>query len=185
MFVLASTARDARAGGVSRSEERVFRSVNGLPDTLHVPLWAVMQSGSLAAVFAAAGMQARRQPAARTITMVLAGVTVWAGVKVVKPLAGRGRPVAELAHVAIRGQKQSGLGYPSGHSAVAATLAVALAHERGAATGAFALSVAALTGGARMYVGAHLPLDIAGGLAIGLLGGGLAMRVLDGMEGKR
>jgi membrane-associated phospholipid phosphatase len=181
LLVLASTARDARAGGVSPREEHLFRSVNALPNALHGPLWAVMQSGSLAAVFVAAGAQARRQPAARTIAVLLAGVAVWGGVKAVKPLVGRGRPAAELDRVAVRGQKQSGLGYPSGHSAVAATLALSLAHDRGATAGACALSVAVLTGGARMYVGAHLPLDVGGGLAIGVLGGGLAMRALDGL----
>jgi membrane-associated phospholipid phosphatase len=181
LVVLTSTARDARAGGVSPREEHLFRSINGLPNALHGPLWAVMQSGSLAAVFVASGALARRQPAARTITVLLAGVSVWAGVKAVKPLVGRGRPAAELGQVTVRGQQQSGLGYPSGHSAVAATLALAIAHDRGAAAGACALSVAALAGGARMYVGAHLPLDIAGGLAIGAIGGGLAMCALDGL----
>jgi membrane-associated phospholipid phosphatase len=180
LFVLMSTARDARAGGVSPREEHVFRSVNDLPNALHGPLWAVMQSGSLAAVFAASGAQARRQPIARTITVLVTGVAVWAGVKAVKPLVGRGRPAAELGHVTIRGEKQSGLGYPSGHAAVVATLALALAHDRGVTARACAVGVATLTGGARMYVGAHLPLDVAGGLAIGVLGGGLAMRALDG-----
>jgi membrane-associated phospholipid phosphatase len=181
LLVLVSTARNARAGGVSHREEHVFRAVNDLPNALHGPLWAVMQSGSLAAVFVAAGAQARRQPPARTAAVLLAGVGVWGGVKLVKPLVGRGRPSAELDHVVVRGHAQSGLGYPSGHSAVAATLAIALSHDRGVMAGACALGVATLTGGARMYVGAHLPLDIAGGLAIGALGGGLAMYALDGL----
>jgi len=34
-----------------------------------------------------------------------------------------------------------------------------------------ALTVAAITGGARMYVGAHLPLDVVAGYAIGALWG--------------
>lgn len=180
LLVLASTARNARAGGVSPREEQVFRSVNDLPSALHGPLWAVMQTGSLAAVFVAAGTQVRRQPPARTVALLVAGVGMWAGVKVVKPLVGRGRPAAELDRVVVRGHDQSGLGYPSGHSAVAATLAIAISHNRGVRAGVGTLGIAALTGGARMYVGAHLPLDIAGGLAIGALGGGIAMHALDG-----
>ncbi len=180
LLVLTSTARGARAGGVSRAEEQVFRSVNGLPNALHGPLWAVMQSGSLAAVFVAAGARARRQPAARTVALLVAGIGIWGGAKMIKPLVGRGRPAAELGRVVVRGQEQSGLGFPSGHSAVAATLAIALSHGHGATARAGALSVAALTGGARMYVGAPLPLDIAGGLAIGALGGGIAMCALEG-----
>ena len=181
LLVLTSTARKARAGGVSPGEEHVFRSVNGLPNALHGPLWAVMQSGSLAAVFVAAGAQARRQTTARTVAVLIAGVGIWGGAKVIKPLVGRGRPAAEIDDVVVRGHDQSGLGFPSGHSAVAATLAIALSHGHGAAAGAGALGLAALTGGARMYVGAHLPLDIAGGLALGALGGGLAMYALDGL----
>jgi membrane-associated phospholipid phosphatase len=180
LLVLTSTAREARAGGVSRAEEHVFHSVNDLPNVLHGPLWAVMQSGSLAAVFVAAGARARRQPAAGTIAVLVAGVGIWGGAKVIKPLVGRGRPAAELDRVVVRGQQQSGLGYPSGHASVAATLALALTHDRGVTTRTCALGVAALTGGARMYVGAHLPLDIAGGLAIGALGGGIAMHALEG-----
>ena len=65
LLVLTATARDARSGGVSPREEHVFRSINGLPNALHGPLWAVMQSGSLAAVFVATGAQARRQPPQR------------------------------------------------------------------------------------------------------------------------
>lgn len=176
--VLASTAHRARVRGVSPGEERVFRSFNGLPNVLNAPVWAVMQSGSLAAVFVAAA-QARRSDHKRAAATLLVGTGVWGGVKLVKPLVGRGRPAAELDQVVVRGHEQSGLGFPSGHAAVAGTLAIAISHDRGGAITAGALGVALLTGGARMFVGAHLPLDIAGGLAIGALGGGFAMCAID------
>ena len=184
LVVLASTAHRARAGDLSPGEERVFRSFNGLPNVLSAPVWAVMQSGSLAAVFVAAGEQTRRSDNKRAAAMLLVGTGVWGGVKLVKPLVGRGRPAAELDQVVVRGHEQSGLGFPSGHAAVAGTLAIAISHDRGGAITAGALGVALLTGGARMFVGAHLPLDIAGGLAIGALGGGLAMRTIDLEEGR-
>ena len=113
---------------------------------------------------------------------LVAGTIVWAGVKLVKPVIGRGRPQHHLDRVSVRGQAQTGLGYPSGHSAVALTLALAAARDSRPATRAAAVSVAGATGVARMYVGAHLPHDVAGGLAIGLLIGQAANWVGDGLR---
>ncbi len=164
---VAWSARIARNGEVPPAEARVFRAVNDAPDALHPILWPVMQAGSLGAVFAAATAVGRRHgvPAAGLIAAV--GTAVWGGVKLVKPAVGRGRPAALLPDVRVRGADQSGLGYPSGHAAVALTLAVlATRTGRGRTAG---LAVAALTGAARMYVGAHLPLDVVGGYGIGLL----------------
>ena len=185
VVVVAASGHKARARDMSSGEERVFRSFNSLPNALHGPVWAVMQSGSLAAVFVAAGVQARRRDNTRAAAVLVAGVGVWGVVKVAKPMVGRGRPAAELGGVVVRGHAQTGLGFPSGHAAVAATLALALAHGHTRPVTAAALGVAAATGGARMYVGAHLPLDIAGGLAIGAIGGGLATRAIDQLSGRR
>jgi hypothetical protein len=49
------TALAARHDRVSRGEASVFREVNGLPDALYAPAWAIMQWGTLGAVPAAAG----------------------------------------------------------------------------------------------------------------------------------
>ncbi len=166
-LALGWSSRVARTGEVPPAEARAFRAVNGAPDALHVALWPVMQAGSLGAVFAAAATVGRRRglPAAGLVAGV--GTAVWGGVKLVKPAVGRGRPAAHLPDVRVRGAEQSGLGYPSGHAAVALTLALlATRPGRGRTAG---LAVAALTGTARMYVGAHLPLDVVGGYGIGLL----------------
>lgn len=157
----------ARRHEVSPAEERIFRAFNDRPDHLHVPVWAVMQSGSYAAVFVAAGNVARTEGIRRAAAVFVLGTAVWGGVKAVKPTVGRGRPEAHLDHVHVRGEAQSGLGFPSGHAAVSTTLALAIT-DPGPARRA-AVAAAAVTGGARMYVGAHLPLDVAGGFAIGLL----------------
>lgn len=176
-LVLCESARQARNLRVGRCEERVFRRFNGAPDSLHVPLWVVMQSGSLAAVWVTGGalVRAGRTPSACVTTLV--GSAVWGGVKLIKPRVGRGRPEALLDGVSVRGHAQTGLGYPSGHAAVAATLALAVSHTTGPTWRVAAIAVAATVGGARMYVGAHLPLDVAGGLAIGVLFGRAARAI--------
>jgi undecaprenyl-diphosphatase len=102
---------------------------------------------------------------------------VWAGVKAIKPLVGRGRPACHLDGVSIRGQQQSGLGYPSGHAAVATTLAIVAASRLSPGARLVAAALAATTGGARIYVGAHLPLDVVGGAAVGVLAGRAAVHL--------
>jgi len=160
----------ARSRRVSAGEERVFRRVNSAPDRLHLVLWPVMQMGSLGAVFVAAAIVRRRDGDWRAAATVAgAGSAVWGGVKLVKPLVGRGRPEQHLDHVHVRGANQSGLGFPSGHAAVSALIAL-LATRPGPARNV-AVGAAAITGVSRIYVAAHLPLDVVAGAAAGWLVG--------------
>ena len=105
---------------------------------------------------------------------------MWAAVKAVKPLIGRGRPEDHLAHVSVRGLEQDGLGFPSGHAAVSLSLAYLLSRRSSLARGA-GLAVALVTGWARVYVGAHLALEVVGGYAAGMAVGALA----DGYRARR
>lgn len=173
---LVASAVAARRPTVSASEERVFRALNDGPDQLHLPLWAIMQVGSLAGALTAAGLEARRDPQ-RGARMLAVGVGVWGGVKVSKRLiGGRGRPARHLDGVKVRGHPQSGLGYPSGHAAVSLAIAVVAAEGRDRSVGQLLGATAVVTGLARAYVGAHLPLDVVGGWAIGTLAGRLCRR---------
>lgn len=168
IFVASGVA--ARRGTVGSGEARVFQAVNGLPEALHAPVWVVMQAGSLGGVFAAGAAAAaigRRDFAPR---LVVVGSASWVAAKGLKHFVQRGRPSATLEGSRTLGRPQSGLGYPSGHAMVAATTAttaaVAGVGGRGLAPALFAV-IAVLAGLGRIYVGAHLPLDVVGGLALG------------------
>jgi membrane-associated phospholipid phosphatase len=67
-----------------------------------------------------------------------------------------------------RGRQAAGVGYVSGHAAVAVALAAALLPGLGARGRAALVAIAGAVGLARMHAGAHLPLDVAGGAALGL-----------------
>jgi undecaprenyl-diphosphatase len=97
----------------------------------------------------------------------------------VKGLVPRGRPDGLLADVIIRGAEAHGRGFVSGHAAVLAALAAVAwpwLGRRGRITVSVLVVVVSLT---RVYVGAHLPLDVVGGAALGLLVAG-AVRLLFG-----
>jgi membrane-associated phospholipid phosphatase len=161
----------ARRRVVDPSEHAVFRSINELPDALHPPLYVVMQAGSLGAVFAVAGVAKMTGRNRLAVTSAVAGITVWGGCKIVKQWVGRGRPAAHVDDVRLRGTEERGLGFPSGHAAVATTLTVLVAPELPAAVRPLLVVVPVIVATGRIYVGAHLPLDVVGGAAIGLAAG--------------
>ena len=156
----------ARQPEVSDAEEQVMRTVNGAPSTVYSPVYVVMQLGSLGGGLAAGALLAWRDRRTGIAAMV-AVTAAWGGSKLVKRSTGRGRPEAHLDEIVIRGAPQRGLGFPSGHAGVATVIALTAAPVLPRAAAVAVASAAVTTALARVYVGAHLPLDIAGGAAMG------------------
>jgi undecaprenyl-diphosphatase len=170
---------------VGAGEARVFRAVNRLPDRLFVPVWSVMQLGALGAAPAAAAVAratGRRRLATR---LLLSGTVTWALSKVVKRAVGRPRPGALVPETRVRGREATGLGYLSGHAGVALALAVAAWPELPDPARLTSIVLVPTVGLARMYVGAHLPLDVAGGFALGVVVDAVVELALAGREDLR
>lgn len=163
-----ATAVAARHNHVSRCEATAFRAVNCLPDALYPPAWVVMQLGTLGAAPASAGaawLAGDRELAAR---LLAGGTATWALSKLVKRIVRRPRPAILLPGTRRRGPDAAGLGYLSGHAGVAVALGAAALPRLGPAARVLTLTALPAVGLTRVYVGAHLPLDIAGGVALGL-----------------
>ena len=157
----------ARRTGVSPLEQRSFRLINDLPAAMHPPAWVVMQGGSLGGALGLAAAVGTKRPAL-ALRMAIAGTTAWAVAKVVKRSFGRARPAVALDAARVLGQPAGGLGYPSGHAAVAAARAAVATAELARPWRGAVWVVALLVGPTRLYVGAHLPLDVAGGVGLGV-----------------
>ena len=162
------TAAAVRRDHVGPGEDLVFRAVNGLPDSLYPPAWVVMQLGTLGAAPAAAGVAWLAADGELAGRLLVSGAATWALSKLVKQMVRRPRPASLLPGTRCRGREAAGLGYLSGHAGVAVALGAAALPRLGPAGRALALSVIPVVGLTRVYVGAHLPLDVAGGAALGL-----------------
>ena len=160
------------AGGLAPGEAALFRAVNSLPDALYAVVWPFMQYGVFLTipVLSVAALAARRIGLAAA--MACAGVGVYVVAKVGKELVERGRPAALLSDVEARETFAAGsLGFPSGHAAVAAALTVVVTPHLPGRWKVVPAALAAVVCFGRMYVGAHVPLDLVGGVALGAAAG--------------
>lgn len=160
-------------------ERQVFRAVNNLPDALYWPAWVIMQFGNMVAVpvVVLAALALRRYRLAIAATLVGAGK--WYGSRLIKDWFLRERPAQVLQDVILRDAPASGQAFVSGHAVIAIGLATVL-HPHLGRRGRVALWITAgLVCVARVYVGAHLPLDVVGGAAVGVALGLLANLLVD------
>src|SRR5689334_15719677 len=157
----------AQQGQLSALERDLFRLVNDLPGFFFPVVWAVMQLGNVVAVptLAAVALLTRRFRLARDL--LLSGLLAYYAADLVKGVVGRerpsGLPVGAVLHEGVVG----GAGFISGHAAVAAAMATAAAPYLTRRWRRVVWALAWTVGLARIYVGAHLPLDVVGGLAAG------------------
>ncbi len=173
IVVLALSTLAAKAE-LSDAEVAVFRAINELPQGIRPVVWPVMQYGTFITIPALAVIALLFRRFRLAVAMLLAGVGVYLLAIVVKSIVERGRPAALLTGVEEREVfGQGSLGFPSGHAAVAAALTVVVAAHLSVrwAIAALVLGFVVLFG--RMYVGAHLPLDIVGGAALGAVVGSI------------
>jgi len=173
VVVLLATMLVARSE-LASLEASIFRAVNDLPQGLYPPVWPFMQYGTFITIPALAFVALLFRRFRLAVAIALAGVGVYLVALVVKGVVDRGRPAALLTAVEERELfGADSLGYPSGHAAVAAAVTIVVAAHLSTRWLIAALALVAVVLFGRIYVGAHLPLDVTGGAALGEIVGSI------------
>jgi undecaprenyl-diphosphatase len=147
----------------------VFSAVNDLPGNVSRLLWILNQYGNALTIPTATVVALVFRKWTLALSLAISGAGVYLLAKVIKEFVGRGRPAALLEGVAERETFAPGsLGYPSGHAAVAWVITLLIAPYVRRGWQIAALLAAIVVPFIRMYVGAHLPLDLIGGAALGV-----------------
>jgi membrane-associated phospholipid phosphatase len=166
--VVVTTAFLARRGTYAW-EVTVFQAINGLPESLRTVLWVLNQYGTAVTIPVATALALLFRRWFLAVALAISGVAVYLLAKVIKEYVVRGRPAAILEGVVERETfSPDSLGYPSGHAAVAWAITIILLAYVGRPWQIAAIVLAIVVPLVRMYVAAHLPLDLIGGAALGV-----------------
>jgi undecaprenyl-diphosphatase len=185
LALAAGWAIAAEAAQVPSWEESVTLGINGASDWLRYPLWPVMQLGNFWMVAALpAGLYAVTRNGRAAAASALATGAAWALAKLVKEQVGRGRPADFFDETVVRESGVTGLGYVSGHAAVAFAGATVVAYFVPGRWKWVPFGLATITGLARIHYGAHFALDVVGGAGLGVACGAIALLVVRPSRGR-
>jgi len=144
-------------------------------DSLMLAFSAIGRAGTIWIAIAVAGALLRR---ARATAMWQVGLalllTLLVTEGILKPLVHEPRPFVANPGARVIDQRPSTYSFPSGHATSSFAAAVSLARGWPQGTAAWFV-LASLISLSRVYVGVHTPLDVVGGVIIGLACGYLAI----------
>jgi membrane-associated phospholipid phosphatase len=177
--VVAACAVVASSGRVGPAERAVFTAVNSLPEVLRWPLWLFQLAGVLGVPLLAAAVAAAFRRWRLVLGLVLLiPLKLFVEKEVLKALVHRERPGTTIPGAILRDVPSAGVSFPSGHAIITFGILVLVAPYVRRRWRAALLAVAVLNAVARVYLGAHAPLDVLGGAAAGVTVAALLTLVL-------
>jgi undecaprenyl-diphosphatase len=163
------------ARGMVVGEAGLFVAINSLTDWFYYAIWPFMQFGVFLTIPILVVIALVMRRVRLATAMAIGGVGVYLLALVAKGIVDRDRPAALLTGVETRETFVFGsLGFPSGHAAVAAALTVVVTPYLSGRWRYVPVALLAIVLVGRPYVGAHLPLDLVGGAALGVAAGSAA-----------
>ena len=161
-----------RSGGVSW-DERLFILMNkgsGSHTAAARMVAAVTTPIALAilVVIAALAVHRTNGSAAVIVAAVAAGLG-WASANGAKLLIDRPRPYVSLADAILRQDPARGTSFPSSHVAIVTATVIAMSPLLPRPWRLVGIGVIALVAWSRLYFGVHHPLDLVGGIGMGLV----------------
>jgi membrane-associated phospholipid phosphatase len=160
----------ASSGRVGAAERAVFEAVNGLPDALRWPMWVFQLLGLVLLPLAVAAVALLLKRIRLAIALVaLVPLKLLVEKSVIKEVVHRERPGRTEPEAILRDVPSAGNSFPSGHAIIAFGIATLLTPYLGRWGRIVAWTLAGLNGVARVYLGAHNPLDVVCGAAAGVV----------------
>lgn len=148
-------------------EISLFQSIYNLPDFLRPVFLVITQTGSIYMLGLLLVLYLIKKHHHIVLRLLFTGTLAYLVTGVAKDLWGRARPNEILIDVVNLDYVVRGPGFPSGHTAMAAALALALMHYLPKRYRWIVPVWIVGVGLSRVYLGVHAPLDILGGFAIG------------------
>ena len=147
----------------------MFRFFNHLPSFLFPILWPFMQYGVFVTIPIVSVVALMARKTRLFFLLLVGGIGIYFAARSIKELVPRGRP-GVLVDDAIEREVFAAwsTGFTSGHTAVAATIATFAHSYLSKRWQVISISTLVIVAIGRMYVGAHLPLDVLGGMALGV-----------------
>jgi membrane-associated phospholipid phosphatase len=173
-LVAAACAAVAASGRVGPAERAVFAFVNGWPEFLRRPMYVFQLAGVLGApLVVAVGAAVARKWRLVAGLVLLVPLKLLVEKDVLKLVVHRERPGTTIPDAVLRDVPSAGVSFPSGHAIITFGILVLVAPYLARRWQVLVLAVAVLNALARVYLGAHAPLDVLAGAAAGVTVGAL------------
>ena len=174
LAVIVVTSLIVRSGKVSQVEKDVFHAINDLPDWLRPVMYVFQLAGLLfIPILVAVGAALFRKWWLTLCLVLVVPMKLLVEHEVIKKLIDRQRPGTSICHgdptcghfrdVPLRGES-----FVSGHAIITGSVATLLFFYLGRTGRIVVVAIAVANAIARIYLGAHNPLDVVGGGAVGV-----------------